>query len=363
MNLLLGADFVYGNARLRARKADLLRASDYEHLLGKDVDALLGTLSETPYARDVEAALVREHGIRSLNAAVRNHLARSLEEMRGFYTGPARELVDLLLSRFDLANLVALLRATLGDTDSPEDALSALNAVGWPGEALADEILRQHEPAAAVGLITRWLPDGAQGRALRSAFTAYERTDDFSVFEQAVIAKHREHVVAAAEKHGRHGASLLEFVRREIDEQNMLLGLRLRAALEQGEITTLSLDGNAPSGGAIPVAALEAAVRLPSRAAVATELVALGRESWREPLSDWTASGDVVRLAQAVERAWAADAVRLFVSGDPLGIDVPLAFSVAKQTEARNLRLLAEATLRHRDAQSVRSDLVLLESM
>ena len=73
------ADFGYGNARLRARKAGLLGRAEYEALIGKNVDAALGSLSETPYGPEVEAALTRHHGAQRLHEAVRHHLARVLE--------------------------------------------------------------------------------------------------------------------------------------------------------------------------------------------------------------------------------------------------------------------------------------------
>jgi vacuolar-type H+-ATPase subunit C/Vma6 len=48
----------------------------------------------------------------------------------------------------------------------------------------------------------------------------------------------------------------------------------------------------------------------------------------------------------------------LFVGGDPLAIDVPIAFAAAKQAEARNLRLLGEAAARGIDPEIVRRELV-----
>lgn len=356
---LAGADFAYGNARLRARKEELLAARDFERLLGKDVDGLLGALAETAYRADVESALARSHGTRALHEAVRQHLARSLAEMRLFYGGRARELVDLLLSCFDIGNLLALVRAKAGAVTSPEDALLALVPLGWPEEALAREILRQHELAGAVELIVRWLPDLAQVRALWAAFAEYERTGELAGFERSLIAGHTERVAGRLDELGAEAATLLSFLRREVDEQNLLTGLRLRAALERRETEEVSVVQHVLPGGSVRVAALERALRLPAREGVAAELAALGRESWGGPLARWAASGDVALLERELERAWASDALRLFVAGDPLAIDVPLAFSVAKQTEARNLRLLAEAAVRRRDPQGVRAGLVL----
>src|SRR5687768_15225566 len=94
-------DFAYGNTRLHARRGDLLRGADYEHLIGRDVDGLLAALEATPYASDANAAQAHD-GLRRLHATIRRHMSSSLEEMRSFYAGRARELVDLLLACFDV---------------------------------------------------------------------------------------------------------------------------------------------------------------------------------------------------------------------------------------------------------------------
>jgi vacuolar-type H+-ATPase subunit C/Vma6 len=93
------ADFVFGNTRLRARKGELLDARDYEELLGRDLEGVLEALAETAYRAELEAALAVSDGTRALHEALRRNLARALGDLRGFYEGAARELVDLLLSR------------------------------------------------------------------------------------------------------------------------------------------------------------------------------------------------------------------------------------------------------------------------
>lgn len=350
MRLRGGADFAYGNARLRARKGDLLRAADYERLVGKDVEALLGALDATPYAPDVEAALTRHHGVRRLHEAIRLHLARSLEEMRTFYSGSARELVDLLLSRFDAQNIVALLRALAGSSRPAEEALSAVVPIGWLSEPLAREILRQHEPAGAVALLARWTPDAGQARALRAAFAEYERSDDLAAFERAIVADHVARLAEALERAGPDSKTLLRFIRREIDEQNLLVALRLRSAVESGELEEFALAHELLPGGRVASGALEAAVRGP---ATVSDLAAIGGEAWRAPLTRWATHGDLVVLERELEERWEADAIALFAEGDQLSIDVPLAFLTAKQAEARSLRLFAEAAVRRSDPELV----------
>jgi vacuolar-type H+-ATPase subunit C/Vma6 len=358
------ADFGYGNARLRARKADLLARADYEALLGKDVDGVLGALSETPYAPEVEAALTRYHGARRLHEAVRHHLARALEEMRSFYEGRARELVDLLLSRWDLHNVVTLMR---GEAAMPhaEVALAHVYPMGALSDTLAREVSRQNEFAAAVQLLVRWrLPDPDTARGLRDAWPDYERTEDLAALEHAVTAGWAARTAEALESADGGAEPLLRFFRRELDETNLLVALRLREALARGETDRLPvLEGYGVylPGGAVNHSRFDDAIRIPDAEVVARALADVGPGAWRGPLERWARGRSTAELQHDLETRRAGDAVGLFAVGDPLGMDIPIAYAVAKEGEARNLRLVAEGASRGLDLGRVRARLVILD--
>ncbi|WP_291414924.1 V-type ATPase subunit [Actinophytocola sp.] len=351
------ADFDYGNTRLRARKGDLLNNAAYEHLLGEDIDGVLRALADTPYAPPGEAA-GRAGGLRRLHLAIRSRLAGSLEEMRSFYSGRARELVDALLSRFDIHNVIAVLRARAHPETSVDDALAALVPVGWLVEPLANEILRPHELAGVVDLLAMRMPDREQAGVLRAAFGKYERTGDLAALERAVLADHAARLAGRLASAGKDGAALLRFGRREIDERNLVVALRLRDAIASGAQDTAPPADTALAGGSIPPATLAMVVPAPTRAAIVATVGRLAGGIWQAALDRWMATGDLHALQRAFERAAIADATALFVTGDPLAIDVPLAFTTAIQVEARNLRLLGEAAARGIAPDVVRAELV-----
>lgn len=355
------ADFAYGNARLRARKSRLLSRADYEELLGKDVDGLLGVLASTGYAPEVEAALARFRGIRRIHEAVRLHLARSLEEMRSFYEGYARELVDLMLSRWDLHNVIALLRGGAAGQPS-EEVLANVIPLGALSEALAHEIARQTEFAGAAELLVRWrLPEPETARSLREAWPEYERTENLAALEHAVMAGWALRTAAALARAGPDGGGLRRVFEREIDRRNVFGALRLREALGRGEIQELpGLSDRGPylPGGSIRPGFLDAAVRFPDPEIAAAAFAGTAPENWRAPLERWTRSGDLVVLQGELESLWITEAVALFYRGDPLGVDVPVAYAIAKENEARNLRVVAEGAAHGLEPHIVRAQLV-----
>lgn len=348
------ADFDYGNTRLRARKGALLHNADYERLLGEDIDSVLRGLADTPYAPKGDTTV---GGRERLHRAIRSRLAGSLEEMRSFYSGPARVLVDALLSRFDIQNVITVLRARAHPETSVEDALAALVPMGWLVEPLANEILRPHELAAVVDLLAQRMPDREQARVLRAAFGEYERTDDLAALERAVLTDHAARLAEQLADTGKDGATLRRFGQREIDEHNLVVALRLRDAIASGAHNTAPPAEAALTGGAIPPTTLATVVPAPA-AAIVTTIGRLAGGIWHTALDRWLVTGDLHALQRTFERAAIADATALFVTGDPLAIDIPLAFTTAIGVEARNLRLLGEAAVRGIAPEDVRAELV-----
>lgn len=353
-------DFVYGNTRLRARKAELLTRATYDALLERNLDGVQELLAETAYRPELEAALARAAGKRALDKAVGDHLARRLGELRSFYRDRARELVDVLLARFDLHNLLTLLRGQLR-AQPAELVLASVVPLGSLGGAAAEEIARRDEVAAAVELLTAWrLPDPDTAAALANAWPQFERTHDLAQLEHELVTAHAERI---ARNLGGAPAVLRELIAREHDATNVLAVLRLRAALQLDELTALPPPpeaGRFLPAGRIGVDTLDASLHRPARAdAVATLAGAARRPDWRGPLERYASTGDLPLLQRELEAARVRWALRLFLSGDPLGIDIPVAYTVAQENEARNLRLVAERANEDEPAETVRPRLLL----
>jgi V/A-type H+-transporting ATPase subunit C len=351
------ADFDYGNTRLRARKGELLDNAAYESLLGEDIDGVLRALADTPYGPRSEAAR-RAGGLRRLHLAIRFRLADALEEMRSFYSGLARELVDVLLARFDGQNVISVLRARARPETPADDALAALVPVGWLVEPVASEVLRPRQLAGVVDLLASRMPDRGQAGVLRTAFGEYERTGDLAALERTVLGDHAARLAGRLASAGKDGAALLRFEQREIDERNLVVALRLRDAIASGAQGTAPAADAALAGGGIPPAVLAMIVPAPTPAAIVATVGRLAGGIWRPALERWMSTGDLYALQRTLERAAIADATALFVTGDPLAIDVPLAFTTAIQAEARNLRLLGEAAVRRIPPDAVRAELI-----
>lgn len=351
---MTGAEFAYGNTRLRARLPALLGRSDFERLLTLDDDALLGELARTPYAREVQAEAARQRLPRSLQRAITRHLARALRELRSFYEGAAGETVDLLLRRWDLHNLLVVARMHVSRL-AEEDAAAALVPLGGLDEPTAAELARQGEPQAAVDRLVAWrLPTPALAAALGRAWAVYERDEDLSALEWRLAVTAYDSLLERARELGKPADPVAYALRSEVDLRNLMAVLRTaaEARADEGDVRIVP-------GGTVPPTALSEAAGEDGAADAARRLAAVpaaGR--WSATLERFADEGeDLARVEAELEADIAAAARRHLRAADPLGAAVPVAYGILKELEARNLRIVAEAAAGG-DVQALAGELV-----
>ena len=339
----------YGNTRLRARRAGLLRAEHYAALAGRDLPALVAALAATSYRPQAEAAGA---DLRSLNRIVHDHMATALAGVGEFYRGHAKEVVAALLARFDLHAVLTVLRARHHGT--PADAATALLIpVGTVSAQAARRAAREPDlPAAALFFATRRLPDVNTAAALLHARRRYEIDGDLAVVEEAVTrsARARQATVLAAA--GPDAAQAAAAVRREVDDLNLMLALRLREGTPDA-----SGAGDRVAylpGGGVPAPVLHAIRQAPTRQDAVAAAGGPGHEPWRGPLASWSDGGDLAGLHAALEDERLGSHLRALRAGDPLAAAPVLHYVLAHQAQARNLRLLGQAAtgaVRHDQAR------------
>jgi V/A-type H+-transporting ATPase subunit C len=339
------SDFDYGNARLRARKGSLLDRPAYTELSSLDAEGMLAHLAAAAYRPEVEHATARGTGAAALRDAIRSHLARQLEQLRSFYSGRARVLVDVLLSRWDLHNLLTLLRGRA--TDAPwERTIAGVVAVGAFDAAAAEEVARQPDLDRAVDLLATWrLPNPASARALVRAHRHYLRTEELPELEHALVADHFARATETLRGVGPEAGPVRGEIEREVDRRNALMVVRLVHARE-----TTSEDDEARAapalllpGGAIGPERVRAALGASGPGEAAAQVAdAMPEQSLADALERWEPEAGVHSLQDELERRSVAASIALFARGNPLGAAIPVAFAAAQAAQATNLRLLAE---------------------
>jgi V/A-type H+-transporting ATPase subunit C len=328
----------YGNTRLRARRAGLLRAEDYVALAGRDLPALVTALAATAYRPQAEAAAA---DLKSLNRIVHDHMVAALAGVSEFYRGRAAEVVAALLGRFDLHAVLTVLRARHHGI-AADAATAWLIPVGAVSAQTARRAAREPDlPAAARFFAAQRLPDADTAAALLHAQRRYEIDADLALVEETVTrsACARQATVLAAA--GPEAAQVTTATQREADDLNLLLALRLREAGPDGPGAG-DREAYLP-GGSVPPPVLREIRRAPARRDAVAAAGGPAHESWRGPLADWSESGDLAALHTALEDERLRTQLRVLRRGDPLGAAPVLHYVLAHQAQARNLWLLGQA--------------------
>jgi V/A-type H+-transporting ATPase subunit C len=339
-------------------KTSLFGWPEYDRLLGRDPEQMLTGLAETPYRPEVEEVLPRARGLVALHRALSANLCRILPAVAGFYSGPARRAVDLLLARWDLHNVLTIVRGQASGAPA-EDVLPLLVPVGALDAVAAGELVRQPGVRPAIELMAAWgAPTPELARAALGALPEYEQTGTPAAIELRLVrayarALHRELQAEPAEA-GALGPILVE----EIDRRNLLGALRLREARLGAEPIPTPEDLFLP-GGRLDARSLATLTSIDTGPEVQGRLRRLEIPGWWEDALDrWAGDGDLPSLERDLETAAVLRAVSLFWRGDPLGPDIPVAFVTAKENEVRNLRLLGHGAAWGIDPEKLREELV-----
>lgn len=337
--------YEYGNTRLRAMRARLLDAGDLSEMLTSgSLDRMLAMLADTPYGPDVEAALVRARGLRRLDEAVRLNLARTLRQMASFYDEDVAPLIDLLLGRWDIHNLRALLRLPPSPFEAG-DVSSLLVPAGRLSETELAELAAQPDTRARIDLVVTWqIPTPDTAALLSRGRAEFEREGDPAALERALDIAFATRLSDTLGEVRKGAAAVL---RGEVDLRNLSAALRFRSARLDREPEWSARPPAYLEGGLVGAEVWEQLHHLDAAEAVVAHLADRPLVAgWGTALGEWVAHGDLPTLEARLRGCLTEAAVSLFTTGDVLGFDVPVAFTFAKEAEARNLRLVGR-TLVH----------------
>jgi V/A-type H+/Na+-transporting ATPase subunit C len=318
----MSSDYGYINARVRGLKSKLLAPEFYnEALNASDFRAFLSTLGQSPYGRDLEEAQSRSQGLKVLDDALARNFYATARSIAGFSDGRPGELIDLLLLRYDLANIKAIARAKHASRGLDDIQQSLI-----PAGSLKPAVLENAAAGADMAAVAQALL--VSPTLLRSAFARaaanYQTDRDLYKLELELDRAYYKLLLDGLDE-ADAPADFVRYIRREIDATNLRTALKLRSA------------GSAPSdelfisgGKEITRSLFDSIVNDRS----STTIQGLGGTSF-------ASVADAPSLAQAedgIRNLLNQNARRL--AADPLDIGVVLNFLRMKETETAKLRLL-----------------------
>ncbi|MEZ4442957.1 MAG: V-type ATPase subunit [Polyangiaceae bacterium] len=353
-------DLDYGNARLAVRRSRLLTGDRLVGLLDLGFEGLVAALSDSPLGPDLREALLRFEGLRMIQEALRRHLGRSLTDAVSFYEGEARRDLELLASRWDLQNLVTLLRGQARRV-APDELVSLMIPTATLDEAALRELAEAPGLRAAIERMVVWgLPSPSGARRLLEAWRDYERHDDVARLEHRLVELAAQALDTAMHDHHLDDV-LARPLRLAVDLRQLMTALRLFDAFSQGDIASVSGPHRFADlpGGYLDSAALRAAIERPNlEEAVAALTTAAADHPFLPFLHQLLDHRSLERLHAELEAWILTDTVARARHADPLSLAVPVGYVFAKEAEHRNLRLVAAAVTGRLDRTEALSHLI-----
>ncbi|HEV8353562.1 MAG TPA: V-type ATPase subunit [bacterium] len=324
-------DFPYINARVRAMKSRLLDAGRLEELLAlPSLDALIQALANSPYAREMQEALTRYSGLRAVDAALAQNFYRTTAKILSFADGKPKTLIGLILMRWDLANVRVLLRGKHFEYGEERILENLLPAGGLSEPALQELAAATSIPEVVSGLAGQDHPFAA---ALAEAMKGYLETKDLFLLEVALDRFYGTYGLRLTAGRGHNEQVVRRLLQADVDATNVKTALKLRHEV------ALPTDGKLRffiPGGA--VVSEDHFLALADPASMERAVTALRIAGF--PVK--TVSEDLVAFERELDETMNRAQQELYL-GDPLGIDIVIAYLAMKSNEVANLRLIARS--------------------
>ena len=353
-------DYDYLNARVRGMSTQLLSREFYEQVLAAWTDTiLLDALLGSSYAADVEEARAKHATApvsTAIEAALRSNAASVVSRLLSTAPPEPRRLLAIQLNRWDVANVISLLRAQLAEA-GPHEALAAVFPFGELEEAQLGKLAAEKDVENLADALTTW--EHPIGFEMRRAIRECAAPHDARALERDLYRAYFTWALAQLGKDDPQKALVRDCVCRQIDIVNVIAILTAIKARGDGEAAdgdelTLFEQGTLDEKVLHELRAcdsLEAAFEL-----LEGTYFSPGVEKGILTYGQSQSLGVMQRFLEAVAVQRACG----FFRKDLLGIAVPLGFIWRKYSECVNLRLLARGTFFRMPANTVRLELVLV---
>jgi len=176
--------YEYLNTRLRYLKARLLRPSEFGSYLDMDdFDEFTAALAETDYADELERASVEHTGYNMVEQAIVAHTQRVFQKLHNIAFDEPKQLIALILERFEVFNLKTIFRGFHAGTDPDTIRESLFPTILYPTSFY--ETLLDREGIGAI--IDELLTVGNRYyRPLAQAYSEYESNGQLALMELAL---------------------------------------------------------------------------------------------------------------------------------------------------------------------------------
>ncbi len=287
---------------------------------------MIQALADTPYNVELAEALSRFTGVRAVDEGLSQNFSHTTQRILSFADGEARDLIEVVLLRYDLQSLRAIVRGKLTGR-SQDEILGTVFPGGLLTEVKLRELVQLPDVRAIADTLTTWMHPLA--RAMREGADALQRGGSLIDVESALDRAYVRYGRRIADTEG--DGDLRRYLQAEVTMTNAMTALKLRRIKD---LPREERERFFVPGGTLPLERFLALADPQSSLSEIASMRLFGAElSGTESLSD---------IERAIEQAFQRMAARMYMS-DPLGVGVVIGYLARKAAEVSNLRVIAHA--------------------
>ncbi|PWR72061.1 V-type ATP synthase subunit C [Methanospirillum lacunae] len=230
--------YIYICTRLTVRKARLIKKDQYMRLLNMDLNQISRFIGETEYQNEVNELAGSLSGIALIEGALTRNLAETYQSVVAITPGTLHELTVRYLARWDIWNVMLVLRSR--QFNIPADQIrQVLIPAGGISPGQIEALLSQRTINDIIEGLEKW----ELYPILKDGFATGYRKGLFAEVENSLYMSFYKNYYKDAKSGIRGGDAILPYMRFEIDIVNIRNLFRLRAGSRVTDIKPYIIPG------------------------------------------------------------------------------------------------------------------------
>ena len=352
------SEYDYLNARVRGMSTTLLTRDFYEQALVATADnVLVDTLLASPYGAELQEALAAQgaqSGAMAVETAITRNARQAFARLLSICAPGPRRLIAIQLNRWDVANILALLRGRLSGAE-PAEVIASILPIGELDEVQLGELAAETDVRNLADALTTW--KHAFAFPLRRAIRECPRQDDPVALETALYEAYFSWAFSELVAEDVRNAPLREMLRRQVDLVNVLAALERVRDRERG--ATREGIRPIPRGRLSEKTLREVADSDSLEAGFETLEGTYFSPGIEKGILAYGQGRSLAVMERFLEATIVEHGCRLF-RRDMLSLAVPLGFVWRKYSELVNLRMLARGAAYRMPANAIREGMVIV---
>ncbi len=325
-------NYAYTVTRVKAKKSHLLREEDYDKMIQMSVPEISRYISEAGYQKEMADLAGKYEGMELLEHATYQNMANVFNSILGASQGELATMVSAYLEKWDIWNLKVILRGKsygLTGNGIKEDLVPA----GKIDEAALDKLISLESIDDILNEYSRM----GKVKFPADVISDYKESGNLGVIEDYLDKLHYQRLLDSISPYTQPTKIFLDYIRRDIDVVNLRTIMKLKSEGIYGEKV---MKYYIPGGMQIDSKFAQLLANAETVSAAAGDMSRLDVfEEYIKPVLDFD-NYDNKAVVSAIKK-YQEDQAKKMAHMYPLSVLPVIDFMVHKETEVRNIRVVA----------------------